>query len=563
MQKMKGTKMYVKRNSSLGRVRGWVLNCLLGCLGLLPALKVTADTYYVTIHNSGTGDALVALKIFSGADCVTEYGYSVSQTIGPGASANFGIDPWAGTGYSWKVIFGGACGGSVSSCRGYVSPLAGTGNNYVQVSGCSVTAEEEALTNGYAFYHVQYTNTSGGYEMFDYKLFDSNGVEHLISGEFEVNVFPLPNEGVVDIMLTQDVGGLLVWGDARIGSTNRYSGEGWGTWVPDNTPPQNGMGEGGGNTAPLPRPEDYKSGTNVVVTIGAGTVAVVEGLDRVEIAIRGLGAGMGGGTNTDGYVGSGRGEGTNDMSGTNEMAGIRNHDWSGWGPLSGLEAAGTAQAGLINGIGTAPGATFGDISLGIFGTMHAASFLDGSAIADPSAAHTAVGETHGTLSGKPAVLSAIRVFLMWGLLMGLLIVFTTMIGDAIMKILHTPSMPVGSTIVAGTSLPMVNVPVRVLAVAAVFAMVLFVPSLAWALFQTAASYFGGGFTVQQAVSAVGSGGVKPMIDTDAVLGVVYGMLNVWLPIRELLIFGVNTFVAGIVMDGAAMAGAGIMKGSGA
>ena len=113
-----------------------------------------------------------------------------------------------------------------------------------------------------------------------------------------------------------------------------------------------------------------------------------------------------------------------------------------------------------------------------------------------------------------------------------------------MDVLKVPAIPSSPLLIAGTTIPGVDVAKRIGALLLLSGAIVFIPSIMTALgttiftFASFGSTGGGGF-----VSAVSNGGISVLLGADSSFNIVYSLLNGWLPLDEGVIMGINFIIA--------------------
>jgi len=414
-------------------------------------------------------------------------------------------------------------------------------------------------TNGYAAYHVQWTNTSDAWAMFGYYLLGSNGVEY-VSGDTASVVGP---GRPVDMWITnQGFGGQLRWGDARDGGAE--DGGSYGTWYPTDTPPGSGYGAGSQQSVPIVSAGTYLSGTNATanaLVIGAATLGALGGIQN---AIERSGTNSAGGTNvSDAGTHAALSWETNRLTVGDSNSTWAGGQWLSWGSNAISNASSSALTAGLN-----PGTN--DVGTGALASVR--SGIMGLDLAPSSPLGLGVNLLPGVsnfwnlsevLSLEPLELlvpgwkAFVRLLVLWGFLCYVVCWYWGLIRERLIEMFTIPQQQTsGAAAGVISQIPGVTLGLKAALAVALVSICVFIPSVAVASLSTSLTVVDYG-SVSTALGTSGSGGWVAATPTP-VRHLLY-VVESWFPALELVFISLNALICKLTLDAGVATSVAVMK----
>ena len=152
----------------------------------------------------------------------------------------------------------------------------------------------------------------------------------------------------------------------------------------------------------------------------------------------------------------------------------------------------------------------------------------------------------------------IRFLVLFGLVCWMIVQYSDELRGGVIDLAQVPGFPVTPVTVAGTTVPGATMTVRTVLIIVWTGTMVFLPSVIVTM-QAAVTVFafGGGQGSAAAAASSNLGSV-----TGTIFAMVGKLLNLWYPLKELVVFAANYLVARMVLNGMVTFVSGVVKGMG-
>lgn len=202
----------------------------------------------------------------------------------------------------------------------------------------------------------------------------------------------------------------------------------------------------------------------------------------------------------------------------------------------------------VSGIGVHPSSDFAMLPLGDGSFVDLKQMLNGEVLESPFASYHSAYSVHWT--GMAGIFSAIRLVIMWGIVVGMVLMYSAEMRKAMLEVLHVPAIPVNAGNLLGDAadfVPLLGAGSRIASNAALriglailfVSMLVFIPSI---LVASAATVFA--LLPADPNSFIGSfANPVSLFSFYPAIGMIWNLFNSWLPLNESFIFALNWVIA--------------------